>query len=118
MPYPRIMREVDCVPHDPRSKPSMNFPDFTAYPDARGHFGRFGGRFVTVTLEGEVIEPQGVLRGGSLEGGASQSFGRQRTSGARRHTRRTMPCAWKPIQRPGWPASGQPASDRSCSPAS
>ncbi len=34
----------------------MNFPDFTAYPDARGHFGRFGGRFVAETLMQPLAE--------------------------------------------------------------
>lgn len=47
-------------------------------PSALEVFKRFGARFVVVTLAGEVIEPQGVLRGGALEGGASQGFSRQR----------------------------------------
>ena len=30
--------------------------DFHAYPDAHGHFGRFGGRFVAETLIGPLQE--------------------------------------------------------------
>lgn len=30
--------------------------DFHAYPDAAGHFGRFGGRFVAETLIGPLQE--------------------------------------------------------------
>ncbi len=48
-------------------------------------YKRFGARFVVVTLAGEVIEPQGVLRGGVLEGGASQGFSRQRELDALEH---------------------------------
>ena len=32
------------------------FPDFNAYPDANGHFGRFGGRFVAETLMQPLAE--------------------------------------------------------------
>jgi tryptophan synthase beta chain len=31
-------------------------PDFSAFPDARGHFGRFGGSFVSETLMGALDE--------------------------------------------------------------
>ena len=50
MPYPGVMREVNFEP--PRSRPNrpMTFPDYTSYPDARGHFGPFGGSFVAETL--------------------------------------------------------------------
>ena len=30
--------------------------DFHAYPDASGHFGRYGGRFVAETLVGPLEE--------------------------------------------------------------
>ena len=33
-----------------------SIPDFHAYPDASGHFGRYGGRFVAETLIGPLEE--------------------------------------------------------------
>ena len=34
----------------------MSIPDYNAYPDASGHFGRYGGRFVAETLIGPLEE--------------------------------------------------------------
>jgi chromosome segregation protein len=39
---------------------------------------RFGGRQLVVTLGGEMLDAEGALWGGALEGGASRGFGRQR----------------------------------------
>jgi chromosome segregation protein len=41
-------------------------------------FRRAASRMTVVTLEGEVLEPEGLVRGGVIEGGASQGFSRQR----------------------------------------
>ena len=41
-------------------------------------FGRFTGRYTVVTLTGEVLQAEGVVRGGVIEGGAGQGFSRQR----------------------------------------
>ncbi len=36
--------------------PTPSISDFHAYPDAAGHFGRYGGRFVAETLIGPLEE--------------------------------------------------------------
>lgn len=36
--------------------PTTNQTDFSGQPDARGHFGRFGGMFVSETLMGPLRE--------------------------------------------------------------
>ena len=38
------------------AKPAENLPDFHALPDARGHFGPYGGRFVAETLMEPIEE--------------------------------------------------------------
>ncbi|MBM1145003.1 tryptophan synthase subunit beta [Alloalcanivorax profundimaris] len=38
------------------------FPDFGAFPDQRGHFGRFGGRFVSETLMAALDELETMYR--------------------------------------------------------
>ena len=47
-------------------------------PSALEAYHRFTGRYTVVTLAGEVLEAEGVVRGGALEGGAGQGFSRQR----------------------------------------
>jgi chromosome segregation protein len=39
---------------------------------------RFGGRYTVVTLAGEVLQPEGAICGGAIEGGSGQDFRRQR----------------------------------------
>ncbi|MCE5238036.1 chromosome segregation protein SMC [bacterium] len=41
-------------------------------------FHRLNGRCTVATLAGEVLEPEGAVYGGVMEGGAGQEFGRQR----------------------------------------
>lgn len=41
-------------------------------------FYRFTGKYTVVTLSGDVLQAEGVVRGGVLEGGAGQGFSRQR----------------------------------------
>ena len=47
-------------------------------PAALEAYQRFTGRYTVVTLTGEVLQAEGVVRGGLVEGGAGQGFSRQR----------------------------------------
>jgi chromosome segregation protein len=47
-------------------------------PSALEAYQRFTGRYTVVTLTGEVLQAEGVVRGGALEGGAGQGFSRLR----------------------------------------
>jgi chromosome segregation protein len=47
-------------------------------PSALEAYQRFTGRYTVVTLNGEVLQAEGVVRGGALEGGAGQGFSRLR----------------------------------------
>ena len=49
----RIATPIDQHADQPIAGPPV---DYHAYPDARGHFGRFGGRFVAETLIGPLEE--------------------------------------------------------------
>ncbi|MEN6302139.1 MAG: chromosome segregation protein SMC [Armatimonadia bacterium] len=47
-------------------------------PSAVEAWGKLGGKCTVATLAGEVLQAEGVIRGGVIEGGAGQGFSRQR----------------------------------------
>src|SRR5687768_3192005 len=57
-----VSPKLETLPHPSAFSPTCAAPmvadliDFHAYPDAAGHFGRFGGRFVAETLIGPLEE--------------------------------------------------------------
>ena len=60
---------------------------------------RFGGRYTVATLDGDVLEPVGAMRGGAIEGGATQGFSRQREldalQGAITSWRQSLEAMWQ-----------------------
>ncbi|MBE2211721.1 MAG: tryptophan synthase subunit beta, partial [Xanthomonadaceae bacterium] len=48
--------------------------DFHAYPDADGHFGRFGGRFVAETLIGPLQELAAAYDAARVDPGFQREF--------------------------------------------